>query len=151
MLKDIGDWPIKPYESIGSLKLGSERSQLHTILGYEFTTKSDWGVPHKNVDVYSKASLQLHYDKNEKLVCVEASSPYEPVFEGLRLIGIPVEYVITCMQSMGYAALFDDDSSLRFETVGISLYAPSYKGIIEVVSIYIEGLYENDEEVYGIQ
>ncbi len=127
---------ILPFEGLGDLRFGMLRTDVHSLLGEDFDRVSE-GQP-ADMEVYDSIGLHLDYDKDDKLVFIEAVPPCNPIYTDIQLLRGTYQAVLTKLAKLGHTAVCDDQA-YNFGELGFSLYVPSQ---LEGVSIYRQGYYD---------
>jgi len=126
-----------PYNGAGQIKLGSAREETRKTLGTfkEFRkTKSS-----KNTtDDFS--FCHVFYDEQNKIEAVEFFDSTEFLFKGKNLFSLSLAGLKSFLKSNAID-FEEDDSGLRSDAVGLSVYSPD-KEKIETILIYKKGYYD---------
>jgi hypothetical protein len=129
---------VRPFESVGAILLGSSRLAAQEAVGTApYTFKKH--AAERPIEVFEQAGLHLHFDASDRLEFIEAFDPAIVSLEGIHMLGRPIKDVTRDLVAKGIKCNVIS-GSVRCDTVGISLFAPS--GNVESVGIYRQGYFE---------
>lgn len=119
------EFVIKPYESVGPIKLGMKKEELRNVM----PEKPEDGhvIRGTYTDFFHKSVIFAYYtEENGVCEAIEFCQPTTAIFEGKPINGVPF------LEAMNWLKNFD--SELKVEKgvgvtsykLGIGLYAPNY-------------------------
>lgn len=129
---------IVPFQSIGILSFGDSRKVSRDKVGMAFSTFVK-DVGNNETDAFDECGLHLYYDDQGRLEFVEAFTPAEVTFCGIRFLGRKLSQVIDEMRRIGYRAS-EGNGGIDFAEAGIALTAPS--GIVEGIAAHRMGYFD---------
>ena len=127
-----------PYFGAGQIKLDSSREDVRKILGTSFKKTFKKTKFSKNTtDDFS--FCHVFYDEQDKVEAIEVFGDSEFLFKGKNLFLSQFSDLKTFLgdNAIGFA---EDDSGLRSDDIGLSVYAPDKKHI-ETLLAYRRGYY----------
>ncbi len=146
----MSQWEIQPFRSLGEINLGDSRDAIRRQLGPEFETFKKGSVSpppfSPMVDAYDALHLHLYYDFDDRLIIIGVFPPTIPVFQGVKLLGAPLNQIVEEMMRLGQQAVFMC-SGCHFEALGLSLYVP-YDEKLDSVSVYDRTWFERDLQMW---
>ena len=132
-MKTIGEWAIQPFESVGPLRFGMERSEVHRVME-EPPREFKKGFSENMTEAYDQAGVHVYYDSSGAVEFIEAFPPANPVYEGIDLMRPDTQPVLADLGRLGLRARDDGQGGLWFDHRGFVLFAPD--GRTEGVSAF---------------
>jgi hypothetical protein len=126
-------WAIQPFQSVGPLRFGMERSDVHRIME-EPPREFKKGLSDRLTEAYDQAGAHVYYDSTGAVEFIEAFPPSSPVYEGIDLIRSDTQAVVADLARLGLQPRDDGEGGLWFDDRGFALYAP--EGRTEGVSAF---------------
>jgi hypothetical protein len=134
----IKGWDIAPYEGTGPLRFGMTRSQVRSLLRGSVSTFRKGPYASTDTDAYDELGLHLHYDKGDRLECIEAWGPCPIYYQRASLLNANTQEVLERLAGLGLSSRYDDGYFL--DDAGFALYAPD--DVVEAVTVYPRGYYD---------
>lgn len=131
-------WDIAPYEGVGPIRFGMTRSQVQSLLGGSVSTFRKGPYASTDTDAYDQLGLHLHYDKGDRLECIEAWGPCPIYYQGASLLNANIQAVLERLAALGLSSRYDD--GYFFDDAGFALYAPD--DVVKAVTVYPKGYYD---------
>ena len=132
-------WTLVPNERIGELIFGTERKEIHRILGKQRGVFRKSCFSKNTTDDYT--DYHVYYSKKDTMEAVEIFSGIEVSLNGRRLFPGTIEQAKTILTDLEY-----DSGSYISRTNSVGLYAPNDKGIIEAVLVACKSYYKGTTE-----
>ena len=132
-MKTIGEWAIQPFESVGPLRFGMERSEVHRVME-EPPREFKKGFSENMTEAYDQAGVHVYYDSSGAVELIEAFPPANLVYEGTDLMRSDTQAVLADLARLGLQPRDDGQGGLWFDDRGFALYAPG--GRTEGVSAF---------------
>jgi hypothetical protein len=114
-----GDWPVRPFEGLGTMRFGAARQALRAQLGAAF--ESPYAL--NDIDAFPALGLRLYFDPGKRLEYIEAGRPCNAVFGGVALLDTELSETVRALAWLGHRAECDD-TLCDFPELGFTLYAP---------------------------
>lgn len=125
-----------PYIGAGDIKLDSQRNDVRKLLG-TFKEFKKTNFSKNTTDDFS--FCHIFYDEQNKVEAIEFFSSTELIFKGKNLFSF--SYAELKSHLVNNSIDFqEDDSGLRSDTIGLSVYSPD-KQQIETILVYRKGYY----------
>lgn len=129
---------IIPFRFVGPLAFGDARKDARAKLNARPSTFTK--VRGQNeTEAFDEIGLHLDFDEEGRLDFVEAFSPADISFRGIRILDRDVSAVAQDMNRLGLQDVRTDVGA-KFPEAGIAVYAPS--GVVEGVAAHRMGYYD---------
>ncbi|MFD9218632.1 hypothetical protein ACFWDI_01045 [Streptomyces sp. NPDC060064] len=134
---------INPHTGLDGIEFGESQEDLRSRLGNPKSFKRNPSTE-TVTDHFVELGLLLSYNSEGRLEFIEVTPAAEVTFNGVGLIGRPLNEVVTELASHG--AYGESDSfGAEFTQSGFSLFAPNVDAdetaIVEGVSVFPRGYY----------
>src|SRR3979409_2420915 len=123
-MKTAGERAIQPFQSVGPLRLGMKRDEVHRIME-EPPKEFKKGFSENATEAYDQAGVHVYYDSSGALEFIEVFPPANPVYEGVDLMRSDTQAVLADLAGLGLQPRDDGQGGLWFDDRGFALYAPS--------------------------
>ena len=125
-----------PYFGAGRTNLDSTKDEIRKIIG-PFKEFKKTKFSKNTTDDFSY--FHVFYDEQNKVEAIEFFSSTEFLFKGKNLFSLQFIELKNFLRDLNYD-IFEDESGLRSEDIGLSIYSPDKKDI-ETILIYRKGYY----------
>ena len=132
-------WEILPQLGVGVVRFGQTRCEVRSLLG-EPSRVFRKGFADALTDAYNGLGMHFFYDPEDRLESVRASKPAAIRFEGLPLLGLPADEILSALAKRAYEHGGYVNESYVFENAGFSLYV--VEGTVEAVEIFARGCHD---------
>ncbi|MFJ7936014.1 hypothetical protein [Sporosarcina sp. NPDC096371] len=141
------EFVVKPYKSIGPIKLGMTKKEIRSVMPEKPEDSHNIRGPY--TDYFIKSSLFAYYtEENGVCEAVEFTEPVIALFEGKQLNGIPFAEAKNWLENFDSEMTFEKYVGVTSYKLGIGLYAPKYDeehepdAYVEAVIIFKKGYYD---------
>jgi hypothetical protein len=111
------DFSIKPYESVGPIKLGMTQGEVSQAMGSSIL----------KADYFEKCNISVHYNDFNRCYTINLGRPANPKFQKKSLLnGDSFNKLYQWFKSMDDTTILGDIQLVSFK-FGISLFTPSIK------------------------
>jgi len=128
-------WQIVPFECAGRIRLGAQRSEVRHIFGSTLRTalkgSGQWAY---EIDGLLDFSVQVSYDKTDRVSQVQLSVPLEAGCEGVALLGRRMDDLERDLRRRGHDLACDplDTASIDCPALGLAFYVVD--GVVAAVA-----------------
>ena len=116
---------IKPYEYIGDIKLGMERSEVRKKLGVDYESFKRDSTDIYPCDHFSSLKVFIYYKDPGIVEAMEFYPPANLIFEGLKLFDLSYIELKEWLLRKDPELEIEEDFSLTSYLLGIGVYAPN--------------------------
>ncbi len=142
-------WQVVPFVGMNELKFGMARAQVRAMLPSSFKSFRKGPAAFNDTDSYEELGFHLYYDRNDNLEFIEAFSPCDIRFEGMRFLGRTLADVMADAKERNLVTRLNEKNIFcDFDEQGIALYIGNDEGddVVEGTSIYKKGYYEDQSQ-----
>jgi hypothetical protein len=135
MSNEMIEWPIHSHHGVGVLEFGAKKSEVTAAL--REPTSAFRKAPFSDTDTleYRELGAHLYFDPADRLESVEAFRPMTIQFEGLQLLGVQIDQIVSTLKQRGFA-----HRDLIFDEAGFSLFVED--GIVTGVNVFPTGYHD---------
>lgn len=128
---------LEPQVGASNLLFGVSRNDVRSALVVGKLETKDMEPEN---DFYESEGLILGYDEKDELEYIEIIKPSTVEYKGTSFFSLSLSKCIAEMNSSGHTSELED-GGYNFKDIGIAFYCP--QGVLESVSIYREGYYDD--------
>ncbi|SEA79546.1 hypothetical protein SAMN05421743_108122 [Thalassobacillus cyri] len=140
---------IKPYHSMGPIKLGMSRKEVRETLNLKVTEFMKDEADENTTDAFDDLGINVYYKADDTCEMIEVSSSAIPMLKHKKLIGPPLKQVKEMLRSYDpYIYLVGD--ILISDRLGISLYTEDVEDDelpVEAVMLFEKGYDDELQEL----
>jgi hypothetical protein len=121
-MQNADTWVVTPFEQVGPLRLGTERSQIVAQLGEPTHVLSTDPVLE---EAHEEAHVQLLYDHDRRLLGVQTEPDITVVYDEIVITGRHVDDLRADLERAGIRSA-PAAEGIDVPDLGLMLYAPEY-------------------------
>jgi hypothetical protein len=138
------DFSINPYVGIGGLRFGMTRDAIRKEVGSAFEVFRRGPEDALDSDVFDGDGIYVYYDSNDLCEAIEFAGPASPTLFSSRLIGQPLDRVLTYLKKYDSTVSVDESGATAY-AIGVGVYAPAAKKkrgcLVESVIVFRRNYY----------
>jgi hypothetical protein len=119
---------LEPFSGAGAVRFGTTPTAIRSQLGADFRSFRRSPASKHPCDHFLRLGLFANFDERGELEAIELASPAQAKFEGVNLIGMPLDEAKPYLQSRGATLEESEAGTVVAKSLGVRPWGPEAKG-----------------------